>query len=462
MPTSPRPGPPRPAMSPELREVYAALLDRAPENRIEPDLSRIARVMELMGDPQNSYRSVRIAGTNGKTTTARILERILREAGLRTGRTTSPHLRSPVERIAIDGASIDEEGFLQAYRDVEPFAAIVDAEQEAAGGVRLTYFEYLTAMAFQAFASAPVDVAVVETGLGGTWDATGVVDPDVTVITPISLDHQDYLGETIAEIAGEKAGILTAEATAVIASQPYEDAADVLRERIAELGTEAAIEDQQIGVLSHTPGVGGQMLTLQGIAGRYEQVFLSLLGEHQARNALLAVAAAEALLGDGGTVLDGELLGAALASVTSPGRAEVVRQAPTVLLDAAHNPAGAMTLVETVRENFRFTRTVGLIGILQEKDAAEILDVLEPLLDSVVITQSSSPRAIPADRLADLARDVFDDEERVHEQASLPDAIQTAVDLAEEGGDQFGGVVAAGSITLTAEVRALLGVPEEE
>lgn len=317
-------------------------------------------------------------------------------------------------------------------------------------------------MAFQAFASAPVDVAVVETGLGGTWDATGVVDPDVTVITPISLDHQDYLGETIAEIAGEKAGILTAEATAVIASQPYEDAADVLRERIAELGTEAAIEDQQIGVLSHTPGVGGQMLTLQGIAGRYEQVFLSLLGEHQARNALLAVAAAEALLGDGGTVLDGELLGAALASVTSPGRAEVVRQAPTVLLDAAHNPAGAMTLVETVRENFRFTRTVGLIGILQEKDAAEILDVLEPLLDSVVITQSSSPRAIPADRLADLARDVFDDEERVHEQASLPDAIQTAVDLAEEGGDQFGGVVAAGSITLTAEVRALLGVPEEE
>src|SRR5699024_9424293 len=424
---SPRPGPPRPAMSPELREGYAALLERAPENRIEPDLSRITRVMELMGDPQNSYRSIRIAGTNGKTTTARILERILREAGLRTGRTTSPHLRSPVERIAIDGASIDEEGFVQAYRDVEPFAAVVDAEQEAAGGVRLTYFEYLTAMAYQAFASAPVDVAGVETGLGGTWDATGVVDPDVTVITPISLDHQDYLGETIAEIAGEKAGILTADATAVVASQPYEDAADVLRERIAELGTEAADEDQQIAGLSHTPGVGGQMLSLQGIAGRYEQVFLSLLGEHQARNALLAVAAAEALLGDGGTVLDGELLGAALASVTSPGRAEVVRQAPTVLLDAAHTPAGAMTLVETVRENFRFTRTVGLVGILQEKDAAEILDVLEPLLDSVVITQSSSPRAIPADRLADLARDVFDDEERVHEQASLPDAIQTAV-----------------------------------
>lgn len=462
MQKSPRQGPSRQAMSPAVREVYAALLERAPENQIEPDLSRITRVMELMGDPQNSYRSIRIAGTNGKTTTARILERILREAGLRTGRTTSPHLRSPVERIAIDGASIDEEGFLQAYRDVEPFAAIVDAESEAAGGPPLTYFEYLTAMSFQAFASAPVDVAVVETGLGGTWDATGVVTPDVAVITPISLDHQEYLGETIAEIAGEKAGILTAEATAIIASQPYEDAADVLRARIGELGAEAAIEDQQIGVLSHTPGVGGQMLTLQGIAGRYEDLFLTLLGEHQARNALLAVAAAEALLGDGSTALDGQLLRAALSSVTSPGRAEVVRQAPTILLDAAHNPAGALSLVETVRENFRFTRTIGLIGILQGKDAAGILDVLEPLLDAVVITQSSSPRAIPADQLADLARDIFDDEDRVFEQGSLPDAIQAAVDLAEMEGDQFGGVVAAGSVTLVAEVRELLGAPGEE
>ncbi|MFC7373961.1 MULTISPECIES: bifunctional folylpolyglutamate synthase/dihydrofolate synthase [unclassified Brachybacterium] len=449
-------------MSPELREVYAALLERAPENRIEPDLSRIMRVMELMGDPQHAYRSIRIAGTNGKTTTARILERILREAGLRTGRTTSPHLHSPVERIAIDGAPIDEEGFLQAYRDVEPFAAIVDAESEAAGGVPLTYFEYLTAMSFQAFASAPVDVAVVETGLGGTWDATGVVRPDVTVITPISLDHQEYLGETIAEIAGEKAGILTAEATAVIASQPYEDAADVLRDRIAELGADAAIEDQQIGVLARTPGVGGQMLSLQGIAGRYEEVFLSLLGEHQARNALLAVSAAEALLGDGGTVLDKDMLTDALSSITSPGRAEVVRQSPTILLDAAHNPAGALTLVETIRENFRFTRTVGVVGILAEKDAEEILGVLESVLDSVVITQSSSPRAIATDELADLARDVFGDDDRVVEQGSLPDAIQAAVDLSETEGDQFGGVIVAGSVTLVAEVRDLLGVPQED
>lgn len=455
------PRPSRPELSPRLREVYAALLERAPENRIAPDLGRITRLTELMGDPQNSYRSVRIAGTNGKTTTARILERILREAGLRTGLTTSPHLRSPAERIAIDGEPIDEEGFVQAYEDVLPFAEMVDAESLAAGGVRLTYFEMLTAMAFQAFASAPVDVAVVETGIGGTWDATGVVDPDVTVITPIGLDHQEYLGDTIAEIAGEKAGILTQRATAVIAAQGEEDAAIVLRERIAELGAEAAFQDEQIGVIARTPGVGGQLLTLQGIAGRYEEVFLSLLGAHQADNALMAVTAAEALLGDGERALDGELLSAALGTVTSPGRAEVVRQSPTVIVDAAHNPAGALTLVETVRENFRFTRTVGLVGILEEKDAEQILAVLEPLLDHVVITRSSSPRAIPADQLAEIARDVFADEDRVLEVPALPDAIQVAVDLAESDGDQFGGVVAAGSVTLAAEVRDLLGAEGE-
>ncbi|MCS6712308.1 bifunctional folylpolyglutamate synthase/dihydrofolate synthase [Brachybacterium sp. EF45031] len=444
-------------MSPEMREVYAALLARAPENKIEPDLSRIRRVMDLMGNPQRSYRSLRIAGTNGKTTTARIIERILREAGLRTGRTTSPHLHSPTERIALDGMPIADEDFVQAYRDVEPFALIVDEESRAAGGPPLTFFEYLTAMAFQAFASAPVDVAVVETGLGGTWDATGVVDPDVTVITPIGLDHQEYLGDTVAQIAGEKAGILRSDALAILAAQPYQDAADVLRAKVQELGAEAAIEDEQIAVLSRTPGVGGQQITLQGIAGRYEDLFLSLLGEHQAHNALVAVAACEGLLGDGTSPLDGEMLAAALTDVSSPGRAEVVRQAPTVLVDAAHNPAGALTLVSTVRENFRFTHTVGLVGILQEKDAEEILSIWEPLFDDVVITQSSSPRAIPTDRLGDLARDIFDDDERVHEQASLPDAIQTAVDLAEQRGEQFGGVVVAGSVTLAAEVRALFG-----
>lgn len=455
------PRPARAAMSSELREVYAALLERAPENRIEPDLTRIRRVMELMGDPQNAYRSIRIAGTNGKTTTARIAERILRETGLRTGRATSPHLHSPVERIAIDGVPISDADFCQAYRDVEPFAAIADAESLERGGPRLTFFEYMVAMTYQAFATAPVDVAVVEVGLGGTWDATGVIDPDVAVVAAIGYDHQEYLGDDIEDVAGEKAGILTPDAFAVIGRQRYEDAARVLRERVAALGAVAAFEDEQIAVLDRTPGVGGQLLSLQGIAARYDEVFLALLGEHQAHNALLGVAACEALLGDGETPLGQDVVREALAAVTSPGRAEVIRQAPTVLVDAAHNPDGAAVLVDTVRENFRFTRTVGVVGILQEKDAAQILEVLEPLLDVVVVTQSSSPRAIPTDRLADIARDIFDDEDRVTEAASLPDALQAAVDLAEQGGGEFGGVVVAGSVTLAAEVRDLMGRGDE-
>ncbi|WP_341854884.1 folylpolyglutamate synthase/dihydrofolate synthase family protein [Brachybacterium sp. GPGPB12] len=461
MPSSPRPGSSRPAMSPEPREVYAALLERAPENRIEPDLSRIRRVMELMGDPQNSYRSIRIAGTNGKTTTARILERILREAGSRTGRTTSPHLHSPTERIAIDGAPIDEEGFLQAYRDVEPFAQIVDAESRAAGGPPLTYFEYLTAMAFQAFASAPVDVAVVETGLGGTWDATGAVDPDVAVITPISLDHQEYLGDTIAEIAGEKAGILTSEAIAVLAERPYQDAADVRARGWRSSARRPPSRGDRSACSPAPRASAGRCSRSRGSPAATRRCSSPSSASTRPATPCSPSPPRRRLLGGGTSPLDGEPLQAALSSVTSPGRAEVVRQAPTVPLDAAHNPAGALTLVATVRENFRFTRTIGVVGVLQEKEADDILEVLEPPLDAVVITRSSSPRAIPADRLADIAREIFEDADRVLEQESLPDAIQIAVDLAEADGDQFGGVVVAGSVTLAAEVRDLLGVPEE-
>ncbi|MGQ4576421.1 bifunctional folylpolyglutamate synthase/dihydrofolate synthase [Dermabacteraceae bacterium P7006] len=445
-------------MDETLREVYAALLARAPENKIEPDISRVQRALNLMGDPHLDYQTIHLAGTNGKTSTARMSERILREAGLRTGRFTSPHLHTPTERIAIDGEPISAADFAQAYADVLPFVEMVDAEN----AVPMTFFEVVTLMAFQAFASAPVDVAVIETGMGGTWDATNVVAPAVTVITPIGYDHQAYLGNDIADIAAEKAGILKTDAFAVIAEQPYVEAADVLREKLTSVGASAALVGEQIGVISRTPGVGGQLLTLQTMAGRYENVFLSLLGSHQAENALLAVAACEAFLTGGQAPLDGDLLAAALAAVTSPGRAEVVRQAPTIVVDAAHNPAGAEALVEAVRENFRFTHTVGIVGVLADKDSAEILAILEPLLDEVVVTRSSSPRAIPADELADLARDIFEDPDRVHEAPRLDDAIQLAVDLAERRDDLFGGVVACGSVTVAAEVRALLKAPEDQ
>ncbi len=443
--------------SEEFTRVYAALVARAPENEIEPDLTRIRRVMELMGHPERAYRTIHLAGTNGKTSTARMIETILQAAGLRTGRITSPHLHSPTERIAIDGHPISEEDFVQAYDDVHPFVIRVDEESKAAGGPRMTMFEVLTAMQFQAFANAPVDVAIVETGLGGTWDATNIILPDVTVICSISYDHQDYLGSTIEEIAGEKAGILKQCAIAVLGAQQFPEAMDVLIETAQARGITAAIEGQQIAVLDRTAAVGGQLLSLQAIAGRYDELFLPLLGEHMAHNALLAVCAAEAFLGGGDEPLNQELLREALAQVTSPGRAEVVRQSPTIVVDAAHNPAGAAALVATIRENFRFTHTIGIVAVLQEKDLEQILAAFEPLMDTVVITQTSSPRAVPADKLAALAEDVFGDEDRVIEAAHLPDAIQRAVDLAEHGGESFAGIVAAGSVTLAAEVRQLLG-----
>lgn len=446
--------------SEEFLTVWAQLTKRAPENDIAPGLERISRVLELMGHPERSYRVVHIAGTNGKTSTARLIDAIVRAAGLRVGRLTSPHLHSPTERIAIDGKPISDTGFVQAYEDVHPFVMAVDRESEAHDGVPMTMFEVLTAMQFQAFASAPVDVAVVETGLGGRWDATNVVQPDVTVITPIALDHQHWLGQTIEEIAGEKAGILKEGAMAVLAAQPHPEAMEVVKNTAASVGLTAAIEGEQIAVLSTTPGVGGQLISLQGIADRYSDLFLSLLGEHQAHNALLAVAASEALLTGGHSPLDVAVLKEAFETVTSPGRAEVVRQAPTIVVDGAHNPAGAEVLTRTIRENFRFTSVVGIVGILSDKNAEVILETLEPLMDSIVITQSSSPRAIPTDVLAALARDVFGDEDRVSEVAYLPDAIQTAVDLAERDSDGFGGVLATGSITLAAEVRGLLGAGE--
>nr|WP_058236004.1 folylpolyglutamate synthase/dihydrofolate synthase family protein [Devriesea agamarum] len=443
-------------MGEELREVYTALLARAPENKIEPDLTRIRRILDLMGNPERAYRTVHIAGTNGKTSTARITERILRQAGLRTGRMTSPHLHSVTERVAVDGKPLPEDEFVQAYRDIEPFLEIVDAQSLREGGPRMTFFEVLTALSFQALASAPVDVAVVETGLGGSWDATNVISPDAAVITSIGYDHQEYLGHDITDIAGEKAGILTADALGIIAHQERSEAREVILERAEEIGATLALEGDQIVVLSRVPGVGGQQISVQAVAGRYEDLFLSLLGEHQAHNALLAIAAAEAVLTGGERELDHDLLREALADVSSPGRAEVVRQSPTILVDAAHNPDGAAALVETVRESFRFTHVVGVVGVLEDKDAEQILAALEPLCDEVVVTRSSSPRALPADELADIARDVFDDDDRVVERPRLDDAIQAAVDLAESRADAFGGVVCCGSVTIAAEARALL------
>lgn len=435
-------------------EVYAGILKRAPEHDIDPTLDRVAAVCELLGDPQKAYRVVHLTGTNGKTSTARMVERLVREHGLRTGRFTSPHLHRVTERIAVDGEPISDEQFVATWQDVAPYVHMVDVKEQAEGRPRLSFFEVFTVMAFAAFADAPVDVAVIEVGMGGRWDATNVADGEVAVITPVAHDHERWLGHTLVEIAGEKSGIVKDGATLVLSRQE-EDAEGVILEAAAERGARVVREGVDIDVVDRQIAVGGQLLTLRGTGGTYTDVFLPLHGEHQAHNALAALAAVEALMAGGGA-LDGSVVEAAFADVDSPGRLELVRSSPTVLVDGAHNPAGAEALVAAVEEAFHFQRIVGVVGVMADKDPENILAVLEPALAEVVITRASNPRAMEVDDLAEVAIDVFG-EDRVHVRERLDDAVTLAADLAEQEVDRGAAVLVTGSIFLVAEARVLTG-----
>ncbi|SED82690.1 bifunctional folylpolyglutamate synthase/dihydrofolate synthase [Ruania alba] len=444
----------------QAKAIYAEILSRAPEHKISPTIDRVAALVDLLGNPQHSYRAIHLTGTNGKTSTARMVERLLREMGLRTGRFTSPHLHNVRERIAIDGEPISATAFVEVWHDIEPYVQIVDAQLEEKGHPRLNFFEVLAAFAFAAFADAPVDVAVVEVGLGGEWDSTNVIDGDVAVLTPIARDHEKWLGHSLEEIATVKSGIikqLDPPAVVVTAEQDDEVAAVIAR-RAVERGARLVAQGYDIEVAERTMAVGGQLVNLRGTGGLYTDIFLPLHGPHQAQNALIALTAVEQFLGGG--ALGAEVVEAAFGDATSPGRMELVRSSPAVLVDAAHNPAGAGVLVQALDEAFAFTRLVGVVGVMEEKDAEGILSVLEPVLDEVVITQSTSMRSMDADDLAEIARDVFDPDQ-VHVQASLPNAISVAADLAEQGErDQIAsgtGVLVTGSVILAAEARAVFG-----
>ncbi len=438
-----------------LREVYGELLARAPEDAVEPRLEPVRRLCELLGEPQRAYPVVHVTGTNGKTSTARIVERLLREHNLRTGRFTSPHLMSVNERISVDGVPLTAAAFADVHEEIAPFVAIVDGELHRAGEPALTYFEVLAVMAFAAFADAPVDVAVVEVGLGGSWDATNVVEAAVAVVTTISLDHTALLGDSVEQIAAEKAGILVDDGFLVMAQQSSE-AGEVLMGRARDTRTKVAVEGRDFGVVHREVAVGGQQVTLRGLVGEYADAFLPLHGEHQARNAAVAVATVEAFLGDGHQAITGEVLAEAFDDVTSPGRMEMLRPSPAVIVDAAHNAAGMGALVDTVEESFAFRHLVGVVGVLLDKDARTMLELLEPVLDEVVVTRSTSRRAVPVDDLAALATEVFG-EDRVHAVERLDQALVTAVNLAEAGADPGGGVLVTGSVTVVGEARVLLG-----
>ncbi|GAA4613599.1 bifunctional tetrahydrofolate synthase/dihydrofolate synthase [Saccharopolyspora hordei] len=446
-----------PAALQELRAVESELNERWPETKIEPSLDRIRALTDLLAEPQRSYPVVQIAGTNGKSSTSRMTDALLSELGLRTGRYTSPHLQLATERISIDGKPISPQAYVEAFRDVAPYVSIVDDRSD----VKMSKFEVLTGMAYAAFADAPVEAAVVEVGLGGSWDATNVADAKIAVVCPVALDHADYLGDDLAQIAAEKAGIIKPGSIAVVAAQSPA-AQEAILARVAEVDATVAREGQEFGVLSRTVAVGGQVLRLQGLGGVYDEIFLPLHGEHQARNAALALAATEAFFGAGADrQLDVERVREAFAGVVTPGRLERVRSAPTVLVDAAHNPHGARALADALSSEFSFRRLVAVVGVLGDKDARGILSELEPVVEEVVLTRNSSPRALDPDALAGLAKDVFGPE-RIVVEPRLDDAVETAVQLAEETDDpgesvSGGGVVITGSVVTAGEARALFG-----
>lgn len=445
-----------------VESVYAELLGRAPENKMEPRLAPLFRAMDVLGEPNKAFPIIHVTGTNGKTSTSRMIEAVLRAHGLSTGRYTSPHLSKVTERISIDGHPVSDETFVRIWDEIRPYLQIVDSELEAEGEPRLTYFECLTILGFAIFADQPVNVAIIEVGLGGITDATNVGDGQVSVVTPISLDHTDLLGDTTEDIAREKAGIIKPGGYLISAAQPL-DAAQVLLEKAKEVGVPFRFEGVEFGVESRTVAVGGQVLTIQGIAGRYPDLMLPLHGAHQAQNAAVAVAALEAFFG-GEKELDLDVLQEGFAAVTSPGRLEVVRTAPTIIVDAAHNPDGIKASAAALREAFTFTRLVPVVGVLKEKDAEEILrEIRESLGDMAVdycFTQSNSPRAVPAAELAELAIDLGFGEDNVHIAEKLDDALEWAVERAEANDDLSGGVLVTGSITLVAEARILLGKTE--
>ena len=436
-----------------MRRVEDALATRWPENQIDPTLDRMRALVDVLGHPERTFPVIHVTGTNGKTTTARMIDSLLRSLGLRTGRFTSPHLESYTERISIDGQAVSPERFAELYDEVIPFVELVDRDQP----IRMSFFEVLTAMAYAAFADAPVDVAVVEVGLGGLWDATNVADGLVAVVTPIALDHERYLGHDLESIAGEKAGIIKPGAIAVLAQQPLAAAEQLIR-HAAEFEATLAREGMEFGVVTREIAVGGQQIELQGLAGRYPEVFVPLHGEHQAHNAATALAAVEAFLGAGSgrEGLDLESVQEAFSRVTSPGRLEVVRRSPTVVIDAAHNPAGAEVVAAAIDESFRFQRLVGVVGVMADKDARGILEALEVVLDEIVVTENDSHRALPAAELAAVAVDIFG-AERVHIEPHLATALEQAMTLAESGSDiTRSGVLVVGSVITAGNARALL------
>lgn len=435
----------------KIDEIEQALLNRWPETRINPTLERIALLADLLGSPQLSYPTIHIAGTNGKTTTTRLIDSLCFELGLRTGRFTSPHLESFLERISINGEPISEAAMIATYEDVAPYFQLVDERMSH----RLSFFEAITGLSFVAFSEHPVDVGIFECGMGGEWDSTNVINAKVSVVTPIGLDHTQYLGDTLTAIAATKSGIIKPGSFAVLARQEL-DPAQVLMRKCAEVEAIPIREGVEYQVSNRSLAVGGQLISIRGVYGDYEEVFLPLHGEHQASNAAAALAAVEVFAGE--KKLDEELVRAAFAKASSPGRCEIVHRSPTVIIDAAHNPHGAMSLRKTIENEFDFDSVIGIVAPMGDKDIDGILEEFEAIMTTVIITKNSSHRAAPIDELAAQAREIFGGE-RVLTNDSLESAIDAAITQAKfevEMNERSCAVLIAGSVISAGEARALM------
>ena len=429
--------------------IEQALLARWPETRIEPTLDRIAALVDILGSPQLTYPTIHVGGTNGKTTTSRMIDSLLFEMGLRTGRFTSPHLESFLERISINGQSIDAKALIFSFNDISAYLDLMDAKFEHP----ISFFEAITALAFVAFAEHPIDVGVIEVGMGGLWDATNVVDADVSVIMPIGLDHTEYLGETLTEIAQTKAGIIKEGGFVVLAQQEPECAVELIKQA-ALVGNDIAREGIEYSVISRSVAVGGQLLTIQGTKEIYTDIFVPLHGKHQASNAAAALVAVEIFFGD--QELDIEAVRAGFAQVTSPGRCEIVHRDPTIILDAAHNPHGAAALAETIQSEFTFDEVIGIFAPMGDKDVRGILLELEQVMDSVIVTANSSPRAMKVDALELMAIEIFG-ADRVFTSETIASAIDKAVtDSIRPLSEDTIGILITGSVVSVGEARTIV------
>jgi dihydrofolate synthase/folylpolyglutamate synthase len=426
--------------------IEKALLARWPENRIAPTLERISALVDMLGSPQLTYPTIHIGGTNGKTTTSRMVDALLFEMGLRTGRFTSPHLESYLERICINGQPIDAKELIFSFNDISPYLDLMDTKFDNP----ISFFEAITALAFAAFAEHPIDVGVIEVGMGGQWDATNVVDADVSVIMPIGLDHMEYLGNTIAEIATTKAGIIKEQGFVVLAQQEPEAAVELLR-RAAEVGADVAREGLEYSIDSRAIAVGGQLISITGLRGHYDEIFLPLHGKHQASNAAAALIAVEAFFGE--QDLDIDAVRAGFANVTSPGRCEIIHRDPTIILDAAHNPHGAKAIAETIQSEFTFDDVTGIVALMADKDALGILQALEPIMNQVIVTTNSAARSMSVKDLEALATQVFG-ADRVFAQPTLADAIDKAIkDSVRPLSDESLAILITGSVVTVGEAR---------